>query len=649
MLSISSTGNLITALGAAETVPFTVTDQVPAVVNEFLLTGDFNGDGDTDVVAILPGNSFQGITPNSQLFFYRGNGRRQLPTRLHWNNSAHHAVALHAVTGDFNSDGHLDVIVSLSGNALVFVPGNGDGTFGTPVLVSTQISTSSVGPPLNADLNRDKKPDLVWGNSIYLNNGDGTFRQQPLGLIGTVLAVGDLNGDGISDIVIQPAGAQGSVKAGNGDGTFQTTPLYVIPTLPSATAIVSAHIGDVNSDGHPELVIETRSPVDSSAQVNVFLGDGNGNFAADPNTYAAGSTIQGASSAVSSPMATFARLNNQAPTLPNDNALDYLTFTSFGATSLINQTNPTPTAPSLMQSSITLAVSPGGAMPNQQLTFIATVKGANPTGTVTFVNGTTAIGTATIVNGTATLTTAFASVNTYSVIANYAGDNLNLPSTSNAVSIIVAIPDFVVSTHVASSISISAGQTFTTVLTIQPTGGYIAAPSNSPCSALPLATSCSFNPTTATLANGITQATTLTISTTAHAAFGSSAHQQNLPDRASLLAWASLFLLVSVAKTHAAAYRASSDLPIFLMAAADKQLCFARRLQLLSRSHQTTTTHSRHPIRPPVRHRHSSRRRRRPPPTPSTFRSQSSSLNSALYLISRQSHPASTPRSPQHP
>jgi hypothetical protein len=543
VLSISATGNLITALGRGNGT-FSVTDQIPAIANEFLLAGDFNADGHPDIIAILP--SASSTTPSdSLLFFYKGNGDGSFqpasaPVDLHTTG------AIHALAGDFNSDGNLDVIVSLSGNALVFIPGNGDGTFGTPVLFSAQTSTSSAGPPLTADLNNDGKPDLIWNSSVYLGSGDGTFRQQPLGLIGTVLAVGDLNGDGIPDIVIQPAGVEGSapgaaVYAGNGDGTFQTTPLYTTLAQPQSTQTTSALIGDVNADGHPDLLLQSQTP-DLTAVVSVYLGDGKGNFVADPHTYAAGNTIQ-STSAMSSPMATFARLNNQAPTLPNDNALDYLTFTSFGATSLINQTNPTPTAPSLMQSSITLAVSSGSAMPNQQLTFIATVKGANPTGTVTFLTGTTPLGTATITNGTATLSTSFTAINTYSVVANYAGDIANLPSTSNPVSITISIPDFTLTSQSISA-TIPAGQTITTTLTVTPLGGYSGVVKFS-CSALPFATTCSFSSPTATVANGLNETTTLTISTTAPFTATASVRPRKLPESSPVVAWASLFLCLA--------------------------------------------------------------------------------------------------------
>jgi hypothetical protein len=562
VLSISSTGNLVTALGRGNGT-FSITDQIPATANEFLLAGDFNADGHTDIIAIFPSPVMSTIPMDSELFFYKGNGDGSFqpasaPVDLQT------MGASHAIAGDFNGDGHLDVVISTyatvpnqgqSGQALIFVPGNGDGTFGIPVLFSSLTSFNAPSSLFSADLNNDKKLDLIWNNSIYLGNGDGTFRQQPLTVVDTPtttggfngpLAVGDLNGDGIPDIVVQPPSIAGStpgfaVYAGNGDGTFQSAPLFDMATLSDGYQVISALIGDVNADGHPDLLIELSTPNITSV-LSVYLGDGKGNFIVDPNTYAAGSTIQGAS-AMSSPMATFARLNNQAPALPNDNALDYVTFTSFGATSLLNQTNPTPTSPSLMASTITLAVSSGSAMPNQQLTFIATVKGADPTGTVTFLTGTTPLGTATITNGTATLSISFTAINTYSVVANYAGDSANLPSTSNPVSITISIPDFTLTSQFISG-TIPAGQTITTTLTVTPLGGYSGMVKFS-CSALPFGTNCSFSSPTVTVANGLNETTTLTISTTAPFTATASVPPRKLPGSAPAIAWASLFLCLA--------------------------------------------------------------------------------------------------------
>ena len=89
------------------------------------------------------------------------------------------------------------------------------------------------------DFNMDGIPDLVVANwqdhtlSVLLGNGDGTFKPQitfPVGdgpLASPVsgflyLAVGDLNHDGIPDVVVSIQSTQMAyVLLGNGDGTFQ--------------------------------------------------------------------------------------------------------------------------------------------------------------------------------------------------------------------------------------------------------------------------------------------------------------------------------------------------------------------------------------------------------------------------------------------
>ena len=522
VLYINAAGNLITALGRGNGT-FSITNQAPATANEFLLAGDFNADGHTDIVAILPNSSAIG---DSQLFFYRGNGDGSFQPA-----SASVDLlttgAIHAIAGDFNGDGHVDVVISTygtvpnqgqSGQALIFVPGNGDGTFGIPVLFSSLTSFNTPSSLFSADLNNDKKLDLIWNGSIYLGNGNGTFLQQPLSLVGPPLAVGDLNGDSIPDIVIQPAGLEDSapganIYAGNGDGTFQSVPFFTTPSLPSGTSTTSALIGDVNGDGHADLLLQSQTP-DLTTIVSVSLGDGKGDFTADPNTYFAGSLIEGSATQMPSPMATFARLNNQAPALPKDNSLDYLAFTSNGATTLLNQTNPTPAAPTELPSKTTLAVSASIAAPTQQLTLTATVTGLNPTGKVTFTSGNTTLGTASLNNGVASFLFAFTTAGNFTVTANYTGDANNLASFSNPVPVTVATPDFTISATPTTA-TISAGQPATTLLTITAVGTYSGTVTFS-CGNLPAESSCTFAPASVTLANGAAVTTRLTLTTTAH-------------------------------------------------------------------------------------------------------------------------------------
>jgi len=555
-LDANGDSSIVSALGRGDGTFAILNQAIPLSGNGAspLVMGDFNGDGKPDLAVVTGNLTCPAPSGNSgTLSIYPGNGNGTFGTAISVTGLPAAAGASTPVVGDFNGDGKLDLVIPygysctdeypLPPGGLIFVPGNGDGTLGTPVY----FSTGTYGTNLFAsDLNKDGKLDLVWqgislspgpppSGTVYLGNGDGTFKQQPINLSGSatgrLIWLSDLNGDGYPDLMSEP-GLYGNlvIYAGNGDGTFQTNPFYTVQ-LPAETAVETASVGDVNGDDNPDIVVMYSGlQAATGAQISVFLGNGKGDFAVDSNTYFAGTPNDGIGSPNIYDRTSMAlvRVNNQAPALSSDTTLDILANTSFGLTSLLNQKNPPPTTPTLFSSTTTLQASTTSGNLNVQITLTATVSGVNPTGSVTFVAGSTTLGTATLANGVAMLQTSFAAAGSYSVIANYSGDANNAQSASGTVMITIIAPDFTIAAN-PQNLTIQAGQSGTVTLTLTPAGGYTGTV-NLSCTGLPSEASCTFSPSALTPSGNSAVTGQLTISTTAASSASLGNHQPaNIP------------------------------------------------------------------------------------------------------------------------
>jgi hypothetical protein len=241
---------------------------------------DVNGDGRADIVTA------NGNDNTVSVLLGKGNGTFQAAQNFAVGNTPY-SVAV----ADLNGDGKLDVVAANENNNTVSVLlGNGNGTFQAAQNFSTGSNPRAVAI---ADVNGDGVPDLITANyyssgsstvSVLLGNGNGTFQTAQNFSVPTgaeAVAVADLNGDGKPDLAVaNEGGGKGgvvSVLLGNGDGTFQAAQ----NTSTGANGPTSIAVDDFNGDGKPDLVIAFFGTTPGT--VSVFLGNGDGTFAAAQN------------------------------------------------------------------------------------------------------------------------------------------------------------------------------------------------------------------------------------------------------------------------------------------------------------------------------------------------------------------------------
>ncbi len=255
-----------------------------------LLLRDFNNDGLLDIAVNAPDDG-------SVLLFF-GDGKGDFPGPSTEIEDVQQPYGMDAA--DLNGDGNLDMVVGgltrVSGACVATVLlGDGAGGF-----LNSTFSVDDLPASVKiGDLNNDGIQDVVVAGALpsglgsagnfvttYLGNGRGGFAltqdiQLGLGNSKGDIALGDFDEDGNLDVAFPKTGGGGTHSTsillffGDGHGHLSTGPVLTVGQEPHTVIAV-----DVNGDGHLDLANSDRT----DGTVTVQLGDGNGNFTVSSTT-----------------------------------------------------------------------------------------------------------------------------------------------------------------------------------------------------------------------------------------------------------------------------------------------------------------------------------------------------------------------------
>ena len=230
--------------------------------------GDFDGDGDLDLVtAAIRDNRMQVFLNGGPAAF---GARREYPTGVR---------PFHVHVGELTGDGQPEIISSNENSATITVyrnAGDGSGMFRSrqDYRVGSQPVSSATG-----DFNRDGHEDIVVAARgtrrfvVLLNEGDGTFGDPSSFSVDGApwyVATGDFNGDRLVDVATALlSNRRVGIFFGRGDGTFEDGMNFNAGAPP-----YSLIVQDMNRDGSPDIVTANQD----TDNLSILLNRGDGTF-----------------------------------------------------------------------------------------------------------------------------------------------------------------------------------------------------------------------------------------------------------------------------------------------------------------------------------------------------------------------------------
>jgi RHS repeat-associated protein len=251
------------------------------------ITGDFNGDGKTDIAL----RDTTGGLSSIPIYFSNGDGSfnfTNIDVSINWIN-----CPVDIIPGDYNGDGKTDIALRSrnSSDGWQSIPiyfSNGDGSFTITNIAVLQNWINSPAETIPGDFNGDGKTDIAlrypdrWESiPIYFSNGDGSFRTTNIDVqynwinCPVITMVGDYDGDGKTDIALRYPDRWESIPMylSNGDGGFRITNIDVQYNWINTQA--STMLGDYDGDGKTDIAL--RYP-DRWESIPMYFSNGDGSF-----------------------------------------------------------------------------------------------------------------------------------------------------------------------------------------------------------------------------------------------------------------------------------------------------------------------------------------------------------------------------------
>jgi hypothetical protein len=412
-LAVTVNGQLAIMLGNGDGTFVNQFTYAAGVGPDFVSAGDFNEDGILDLAVAGAG----GNASNSTINIFLGNGDGSFtPGQVSPGGLPPEYIPI----ADLNGDGHLDMFATNDLYGYTVLLGKGDGTFTATTFTKPAGSFEDYGPVVLGDFNGDGIPDAVVDDTeenllVLLGKGDGTFTQQPPIAAPSAalrqMRSADLNGDGKLDLVVA-IGSWGKVGEGgpnelglfygNGDGTFTQA---VIPDEPYSVNVPA--VADFNGDGLPDIIVGNAGErIQPIITANIFL-----------DQFSQTSTAS-------------------LPSICFPGTATHQVQASYSGDGNYQSSSSAPVAltASPVATAVTLTSSPAAVYGSAAtLTADVTATSGIPTGPVTFLDGGIPIGTEALDNtGHASLTTSSLSAGSHAITASY-GANCPWAASTSAV------------------------------------------------------------------------------------------------------------------------------------------------------------------------------------------------------------------------